>query len=426
MSSYLECSKECLNLKLSDLNGKYNQFKEQNLKLDMSRGKPSLEQTELSNGIFDILNSNSDFKTNDGTDCRNYGLLDGIPQMKKLFADLMDVNTEDVFIGGNSSLNLMFDVFTHFMTHGIAGEKPWLNQDVKFLCPVPGYDRHFSITEYYNVKMINVPMTKTGPDMDIVEKLVADDETIKGIWCVPKYSNPDGITYSDETVKRFARLRPKAKDFRIIWDNAYCIHDLSDEPDKLLSLMDECRKVGNEDIAIYFCSTSKVTFPGSGVAALAASKNNMAELKKRYSMQTIGFDKLNQLKHDRFFSSMDDIKSHMAKHRRILEPKFKTVLSSLESELAGKDIASWNNPKGGYFVSVNVLKGCAKRVVELCKEAGVILTPAGATYPYRFDPDDSNIRLAPTYPSVSELEIAMQLFCLSVKIAAIEKLLESK
>lgn len=426
MSSYLECSKECLNLKLSDLNGKYNQFKEQNLKLDMSRGKPCLEQTELSNGIFDILNSNSDFKTNDGTDCRNYGLLDGIPQMKKLFADLMDVNTEDVFIGGNSSLNLMFDVFTHFMTHGTAGEKPWLNQDVKFLCPVPGYDRHFSITEYYNVKMINVPMTKTGPDMDIVEKLVADDETIKGIWCVPKYSNPDGITYSDETVKRFARLRPKAKDFRIIWDNAYCIHDLSDEPDKLLSLMDECRKVGNEDIAIYFCSTSKVTFPGSGVAALAASKNNMAELKKRYSMQTIGFDKLNQLKHDRFFSSMDDIKSHMAKHRRILEPKFKTVLSSLESELAGKDIASWNNPKGGYFVSVNVLKGCAKRVVELCKEAGVILTPAGATYPYRFDPDDSNIRLAPTYPSVSELEIAMQLFCLSVKIAAIEKLLESK
>ena len=423
MSNYLQYSRDNLKQELLTLNNEYNNFKSQNLKLDMSRGKPGLEQTELSNGMFDILNSDSDFETKDGIDCRNYGLLDGIPQIKKLFADLMDVEQDEVFVGGNSSLNLMFDVFTHFMTHGIAGEKPWLGRDVKFLCPVPGYDRHFSITEYYNVKMINIPMTKTGPDMDMIENLVSSDESIKGIWCVPKYSNPDGITYSDETVKRFARLQPKAKDFRIMWDNAYCIHDLSDEPDKLLSLMSECKKVGNEDIAIFFCSTSKITFPGSGVAALAASKPNMAEIKKRYSIQTIGFDKLNQLKHDRFFENMDSLKKHMAKHRAIIEPKFQVVLDTLSKEFSDNNIASWNTPKGGYFISINLMDGCAKRVVELCKNAGVTLTSAGATYPYKIDPKDSNIRLAPTYPSLDELKLAIKLFCLCVKIASLEKLL---
>lgn len=423
MSNYLQYSRDNLKQELLTLNNEYDSFKSQNLKLDMSRGKPSLEQTELSNGMFDILNSDSDFETKDGIDCRNYGLLDGIPQIKKLFADLMDVEQDEVFVGGNSSLNLMFDVFTHFMTHGIAGEKPWLGRDVKFLCPVPGYDRHFSITEYYNVKMINIPMTKTGPDMDMIENLVSSDESIKGIWCVPKYSNPDGITYSDETVKRFARLQPKAKDFRIMWDNAYCIHDLSDEPDKLLSLMSECKKVGNEDIAIFFCSTSKITFPGSGVAALAASKPNMAEIKKRYSIQTIGFDKLNQLKHDRFFKNMDSLKKHMAKHRAIIEPKFQVVLDTLSKEFSDNNIASWNTPKGGYFISINLMDGCAKRVVELCKNAGVTLTSAGATYPYKIDPKDSNIRLAPTYPSLDELKLAIKLFCLCVKIASLEKLL---
>lgn len=423
MSNYLQYSRDNLKQELLTLNNEYDSFKSQNLKLDMSRGKPSLEQTELSNGMFDILNSDSDFETKDGIDCRNYGLLDGIPQIKKLFADLMDVEQDEVFVGGNSSLNLMFDVFTHFMTHGIAGEKPWLGRDVKFLCPVPGYDRHFSITEYYNVKMINIPMTKTGPDMDMIENLVSSDESIKGIWCVPKYSNPDGITYSDETVKRFARLKPKAKDFRIMWDNAYCIHDLSDEPDNLLSLMSECKKVGNEDIAIFFCSTSKITFPGSGVAALAASKPNMAEIKKRYSIQTIGFDKLNQLKHDRFFENMDSLKKHMAKHRAIIEPKFQVVLDALSKEFSDNNIASWNTPKGGYFISINLMDGCAKRVVELCKNAGVTLTSAGATYPYKIDPKDSNIRLAPTYPSLDELKLAIKLFCLCVKIASLEKLL---
>ena len=423
MSNYSEYSKDNLQLELIKLNDEYNNFKSQNLKLDMSRGKHSLEQTELSNEMFDILNSSSNFETKDGIDCRNYGLLDGIPQIKKLFADLMDVDQDEVFVGGNSSLNLMFDVFTHFMTHGIAGEKPWFGRDVKFLCPVPGYDRHFSITEYYNVKMINIPMTRTGPDMDMVENLVSSDESIKGIWCVPKYSNPDGITYSDETVKRFARLKPKAKDFRIMWDNAYCIHDLSDEPDKLLSLMSECKKVGNEDIAIFFCSTSKITFPGSGVAALAASKANMDEIKKRYSIQTIGFDKLNQLRHDRFFENMGALKKHMAKHRAIIEPKFQVVLDALNKEFSDNNIVSWNTPKGGYFISVNLMDGCAKRVVELCKNAGVILTSAGATYPYKVDPKDSNIRLAPTYPSLDELELAIKLFCLCVKIASLEKLL---
>lgn len=424
MSSYFSQSKESLQTELSQLNDQYESFKNRNLKLDMSRGKPSLEQTQLSNGMFDILKSSSDFKTTDGIDCRNYGLLDGISQIKKLFANLMDVDPEDVFVGGNSSLNLMFDVFSLFVTHGIAGQKPWFGQDVKFLCPVPGYDRHFSITEYYNIKMINIPMTKTGPDMDLIEKLVSNDDSIKGIWCVPKYSNPDGITYSDETVRRFSRLKPKAKDFRIIWDNAYCIHDLSDEPDTLLSLMAECKKVGSEDLVIFFCSTSKITFPGSGVAALAASKSNMTEIKKRYSMQTIGFDKLNQLRHDKFFENLGALKAHMTKHRAILEPKFNVVLSALENELNDKGIASWNSPKGGYFISVNVLDGCAKRVVELCKEAGVILTPAGATYPYKFDPKDSNIRLAPTFPTIDELSTAMTLFCMCVKIAALEKILE--
>lgn len=337
---------------------------------------------------------------------------------------MLEVDPENIMVGGNSSLNMMFDTIACMMTTGIGGCTPWCKLErVKFLCPVPGYDRHFGITEYFGIEMIPVPMTDKGPDMDLVEKLVSSDDAIKGIWCVPKYSNPQGITYSDETVRRFARLKPAAKDFRIMWDNAYCVHDITDHSDKLLSIMDECVKNGTEDLPVLFCSTSKITFPGSGVAAMAASKANMQVFKERYKYQTIGFDKINMLRHMLFFKNMDGVLLHMQKHKKILAPKFQSVLDHLENSLSGTDTATWIAPNGGYFVSVDVMEGCAKRVVQLCKEAGVVLTGAGATFPYGKDPKDSNIRIAPTYPPVDELNIAMDLFCLCVKIAAVEKLL---
>ena len=400
----------------------YNKFKEKNLKLDMSRGKPSKEQVELSSSMLDIINSKSVCETREGVDCRNYGLLDGIMEIRELFAEIMQVSPEQVFVGGNSSLNMMFDTISCYMTHGVCENEPWIKQgDVKFLCPVPGYDRHFSILEYFGIGMITVPMTDNGPDMDIVEKLVSTDDTIKGIWCVPKYSNPEGITYSDDTVRRFAKLRPAASDFRIFWDNAYAIHGITDKPDILLNLMDECVKEGNEDLPIIFCSTSKVTFPGSGVAAMAASLENMKEIRRRYSFQTIGFDKINQLRHIYFFKNYSGVLRHMQKHKNILKPKFDIVINYLNNELADYGVAKWKVPNGGYFISVDVTDGCANRVVELCKDAGVILTPAGATYPYKNDPYDRNIRIAPTYPPESELKSAMELFCICVKLASIEK-----
>ncbi len=422
--NYLNQPQEVLEKEKKKVETEYNELKKLDLSLDMSRGKPSSEQTDLSNGMFDVLNSNSNFFTVSGVDCRNYGLLDGIPRIKNLFSQLLQVSPENIFVGGNSSLNMMFDVFTMLMTHGIGGCKPWFGQGVKFLCPVPGYDRHFAITEYYGVEMINIPMTASGPDMDLIEELVAKDDKIKGIWCVPKYSNPQGITYSDETVIRFSKLKPKAKDFRIIWDNAYCIHDLKDKSDNLLNIMKECEKNGNEDLPLIFCSTSKITFPGSGVAAMAASEANMKEIKKRYSIQTIGYDKLNQLKHIKFFNDYDGLINHMEKHKAILKPKFDLVVNTLKTELSDKNIADWNDPNGGYFVSVNVLPGCAKRVVKLCEDAGLKLTPAGATYPKYIDVKDSNIRLAPTYPPLNELKLAIKIFSISVKLAALEKLIK--
>lgn len=408
------------------LKERYDFFKGKSLKLDMSRGKPSEEQLEISTAMLDILKNTSNCKTENGVDCRNYGLLDGIPEMKRLLAELMQVDVSQVIVGGNSSLNMMFDTFTALMTHGIDGMVPWSKQGkVKFLCPVPGYDRHFSILKYYGVEMLPVKMTPQGPDMDEVERLVQSDESVKGIWCVPKYSNPQGITYSDETVRRFARLKPAAKDFRIFWDNAYAIHDVTDTPDSLLSIMQECKKENSEDRVIIFCSTSKITFPGAGVAAMAASEKNLEVFRHRYSFQTIGFDKLNQLRHVYFFKDYQGMLKHMQKHKEILRPKFQAVLEILEKELGGTELASWNSPNGGYFVSVDVLPGCAKRVVSLCREAGVIFTPAGATYPNGQDPLDSNIRIAPTYPPVSELRTAMELFCICVKLAAAEKLLQN-
>ena len=406
-------------LSLEALKEAFQGYKEKGLSLDMSRGKPAPDQLDLSLDMTTIL-TKDDFE-NAGTDVRNYGLLDGLPEMKALFADILEVEPDEVFVGGNSSLNLMYDTVQKGMQFGFpGGEKPWKDlPSVKFLCPVPGYDRHFAVTEAFGIEMINIPMDENGPDMDLVRQYAESDPSVKGIWCVPKYSNPSGITYSDETVRQFAALKPAAKDFRIFWDNAYCVHHLSDTPDQLLNLMAECKKLGSEDMVMMFTSTSKISFSGAGVAAFACSKTNMDYLKKLISFQTIGFDKINQLRHLKFFKNKDGITEHMKKHRALIEPKFDLTLSILEKELTG--IARWHKPNGGYFIAVDVPKGCAKRTVALCKEAGVVLTGAGATFPYGKDPNDENIRLAPTYPDLDSLKQAMEIFCLCVKLAAAEK-----
>lgn len=423
--NYLNCSAEELEREYQSLKQKYDGEKAKGLNLNMARGKPGKEQLDLSNGILDVFNSKSEFIGDDGTDIRNYGILDGIYECRKLFGEVLGVDSDNVFVGGSSSLNMMFDTISCMMTKPIVeGCEAWYKvQNRKFLCPAPGYDRHFGITQYYNFEMITVPMTKDGPDMDVVEELVKNDDSIKGIWCVPKYSNPQGITYSDETVRRLAALKPAAKDFRIIWDNAYCIHDLTDTPDTLLNIYDECKKNGNEDMPILFCSTSKITFPGAGVAAMASSLKNMKVFKERYNYQIISYDKMNMLRHVKYFGSYQGMLEHMKKHKAVLQPKFKIVLDTLENELKPAGIGTWTNPNGGYFVSVDVYEGTAKRVVQLCKEAGVVLTGAGATYPYGNDPKDSNIRIAPTFPPNDELVTAMDIFCTCAKLAACEKLL---
>ncbi len=426
MKSYSEMNREELLAEQSSLNEKYEEYKRAGLKLDMSRGKPGAEQLNISMPMLDVINSSSDCKALGDADCRNYGVLDGIPEAKQMFADILGVSADMVFVGGNSSLNMMFDTISCLMTAGVSGCEPWIKQGkIKFLCPVPGYDRHFGVTEYYGIEMIPVPMDENGPDMDMVEKLVSSDEKIKGIWCVPKYSNPTGITYSDDVVRRFAALKPAAKDFRIMWDNAYAIHDISDKGDTLLNIMDECKKNGTEDLPILFTSTSKITFPGSGVAAMACSENNMKVFKERYKYQTIGYDKMNQLRHVLYFKDSKGMIEYMQKHKAVLAPKFKAVTEALDSEVKHCGIASWCNPNGGYFVSVDVMEGTAKEVVRLCKEAGMVLTGAGATYPYGNDPQDKNIRIAPSYPSTEELSKAMKIFCVCTKLAAVNKLLKN-
>lgn len=426
MPQYSSMDNNSLKEEYKKISEQYASYKEQGLSLNMARGKPGAEQLDISNDMLNVLTPETVFKTEDCPDCRNYGGLYGIEEARKLFGDILGVGSENIFVGGNSSLNMMFDTIACMMEQGKNGEKPWNQQGkIKFLCPVPGYDRHFGVTQYFGIEMVNVPMTSTGPDMDIVEELVSKDSSIKGIWCVPKYSNPQGITYSDETVKRFAALKPAAKDFRIMWDNAYCIHDITDTPDTLLNIFDECKKTGNEDMVFEFCSTSKITFPGAGVAAVAASKANLELLEKRYNFQTIGYDKLNMLRHVLYFKNLDGVLEHMKKHKAILQPRFDMVTDKLEKELGEYGVASWTKPNGGYFVSVDVTEGCAKRVVALCKEAGVVLTGAGATYPYGNDPKDSNIRIAPTYPPISELETAMDIFCICTKMAALEKLMRN-
>ena len=423
--NYMTCTAQELEQEYQRLRKQYEDEKGKGLSLNMARGKPGKAQLDLSLGMLDVVNSSSVFVGADGMDCRNYGILKGIDECRQLFAEILGVEKDSVMVGGSSSLNMMFDTISCMMTKPIAeGCKPWYEvENRKFLCPVPGYDRHFGITGYYGFEMIPVPMTAEGPDMDMIEKLVESDDSIKGIWCVPKYSNPQGITYSDETVRRFAALKPAAKDFRIMWDNAYVIHDVTDTPDTLLNLMDECKKTGNEDMPILFTSTSKITFPGAGVAAMAASENNMKVFTERYNFEVISYDKRNMLRHVKYFGSDQGVLEHMKKHKAVLQPKFEIVLGALEKELAPTATASWTKPNGGYFVSVDVLGGTAKRVVQLCKEAGVVLTGAGATYPCGNDPEDSNIRIAPSFPPNEELEQAMEVFCICAKLAACEKLL---
>ena len=429
MKPYAEMSKEELLREKESLEARFEEVKAMGLKLNMARGKPSQEQLDLSNEMMDVLNSASYFDDETGTDCRNYGVMDGIPEAKHLMGHMSDVGRDELIIFGNSSLNVMFDTIARSYSHGVAGCTPWCKLDNwKFLCPVPGYDRHFKITEFFGAEMINIPMSPTGPDMDMVEEYVNNDPAVKGIWCVPKYSNPQGYSYSDETVRRFANLKPAAKDFRIFWDNAYSIHHLYDyasKQDEILEIMDECEAAGNPDIVYKFISTSKVTFPGSGLAALAASPANLAEIRKYMSVQTIGHDKMNQLRHIRYFGNMANMHKHMSRHAAILRPKFEAIEETFDKELGGLGIGEWTKPRGGYFISFESMDGCAKAIVAKCAEAGMILTPAGATYPYGIDPRDSNIRIAPSYPPLDEIKEAAKVFVLAVKLVSIDKLLET-
>ncbi len=423
---YTEMNKEQLAAEKERLEQQFNEYKAKGLKLDMSRGKPSPDQLDLSMEIMDHYGN--EYVSENGIDCRNYGILDGIPEAKAIFSEMLEVSSEQIIIGGNSSLQLMYDFVIRALQLGVLGsEKPWCKYDkVKFLCPVPGYDRHFAICESLGIEMINIDYKSDGPDMDEVERLVSSDESIKGIWCVPMYSNPTGISYSDEVVRRFAMLKPAAKDFRILWDNAYCVHHLSDEHDKIINIIEECEKAGNPDMVVEFASTSKISFPGSGVAVIAASKANIDFIKSQLTFQTIGYDKLNQLHHVQYFRDINGIMEHMKRHAAIVKPKFDAVLSALDREIAPLGIGEWNSPRGGYFISFDSLDGCAKRIVGLAKDAGVVMTGAGATYPYCRDPRDSNIRIAPTYPTVDELNLAMEIFCICVKLASVEKLLGEK
>ena len=425
MTAYKDLSREELLELKNGLEARFAEVKAKGLKLDMSRGKPAADQLNLSMGMMDVLNSSAVLTCEDGVDCRNYGGLDGIGEAKRLLADMMEVAKDNVIIFGNSSLNVMYDTVSRAMTHGVMGSTPWCKLDkVKFLCPVPGYDRHFAITEHFGIEMVNVPMTPTGPDMDMVEKLVNEDPAVKGIWCVPKYSNPQGITYSDETVYRFANLKPAAEDFRIFWDNAYCVHHLyEDKQDYLLEILTECKKAGNPDMVYKFSSTSKISFPGSGIAAIAASEANLKDIRDMLKFQTIGHDKVNQLRHVRFFKDVHGIVEHMKKHADIMRPKFEAVIEALERELGGLEIGSWIKPLGGYFISFDAMEGCAKAIVAKAKEAGLVMTGAGATFPYGKDPHDSNIRIAPSYPTPEELSVATDIFVLSVKLVSIDKLL---
>lgn len=428
MKTYQNMTREELLSEKEELEKRYQAVKELKLNLNMSRGKPSDSQLDLSMPMLDVLNSSSHMVDSEGNDCRNYGILDGLPDCRKLMASLVNTPIENILIYGNASLSVMYDTVSRSMTHGVNGSTPWCKLDhVKFLCPAPGYDRHFAITEFFGIEMVTIPMREDGPDMDLVEQYVNHDPAVKGIWCVPKYSNPQGYVYSDEVVRRFARLKPAAEDFRIYWDNAYCVHHLyEDDQPEILEILSECKAAGNPDMVYEFFSTSKITFSGAGIAALATSKKNLEDIKKQMSIQTIGHDKVNQVRHVRFLKDAQGVHDHMMKHAAIMRPKFQAVIRILEEELGGLGIGSWTNPKGGYFISFESLDGCAKEIVAKAKEAGVVLTGAGATYPYGKDPRDSNIRLAPSLPPMEELVEAAKLFTLCVKLVSIDKYLAEK
>ena len=425
--AYASMSREELLSLKEELDKEFQGYKEKGLKLDMSRGKPSIAQLNLSMGMMDVFHSESDLKCEDGTDCRNYGVLDGIPEAKRLLASIAEVNPNNIMIFGNSSLNVMYDTVARAYMFGLLGHTPWCKLDkVKFLCPAPGYDRHFKITETFGFDLITIPMHEDGPDMDMVEEYVNNDPAVKGIWCVPKYSNPQGYSYSDEVVRRFAALTPAAEDFRIFWDNSYVVHHLyEDRQAELLDIISECEKAGNPDIVYEFASTSKVTFAGAGIAAMASSKKNLDFIRKSMTIQTIGYDKVNQYRHIKYFKDLDGIKAKMKQHADILRPKFEMVDEILTKELEGLGIGTWTKPLGGYFITFETLEGCATSVVKKAKEAGVVLTGAGAPFPYGTDPRDFVIRIAPSYPTLEELRQAAEVFVLCVKLASVEKLLEA-
>ena len=426
MPPYYELEQDELVRIYHSLQKQYEAYCQRNLKLDMSRGKPGADQLDLCGAMMNCL-AKDDYMSSNNIDCRNYGGVDGIPEMKQLFADILDIDRDEVVVGGNSSLKMMFDNIAVNVSHGVRDGVPWQQQGtIKFICPVPGYDRHFSICQYFHIEMIPVEMTPDGPDMDTVERLVASDPLIKGIWCVPVFSNPDGYVYSDEVVRRMAHLKPAAVDFRIYWDNSYTIHHFSGERPVIPNILRECEKAGTPHMPLIFTSFSKISFPGAAVAAIASSKSNCDFIRKRLTIQTIGPDKLNQLRHVRFFKDLNGVLAHMEKMAEILRPKFEVVLGTLQTELSGKGVAAWTTPTGGYFVSLNTEEGCAKRTVALCKDAGIVMTGAGATFPYGKDPLDRNIRIAPSFPPIDELKTAMEVFCVCVQIAAIEKLLNLK